>query len=63
MIEAICKVARALGIATIAERVETAEVFNELSSLGVDFAQGYFIARPKSISSLVQANAEQESPS
>lgn len=62
MIEAICKVARALGILTIAERVETAEVFHELPSLGVDFAQGYFIARPKSISSLLPVDTVHSSP-
>jgi len=62
MIEAICKVARALGISTIAERVETAEVFHELASLGVDFAQGYFIARPASISSLVPSDSNLSSP-
>jgi EAL domain-containing protein (putative c-di-GMP-specific phosphodiesterase class I) len=46
MVEAIGKVGRALGIATIAECVETAVVLEELKRLGVDFAQGYFIARP-----------------
>jgi diguanylate cyclase (GGDEF)-like protein/PAS domain S-box-containing protein len=46
MVEAISKVGRALGIATIAECVETAVVLDELRRIGVDFAQGYFIARP-----------------
>jgi diguanylate cyclase (GGDEF)-like protein/PAS domain S-box-containing protein len=52
MVEAISKVGRALGIATIAECVETAVVLDELRRLGVDFAQGYFIARPLPISQL-----------
>ena len=52
MVEAIGKVGRALGIATIAECVETAVVLEELKRLGVDFAQGYFIARPLPISQL-----------
>ena len=52
MVEAIGKVGRALGIATIAECVETAVVLEELKRLGVDFAQGYFIARPLPIAQL-----------
>ena len=47
MVEAITKVAGALGIATIAERVETAEALERLKQLGVDFAQGYHLARPE----------------
>jgi EAL domain-containing protein (putative c-di-GMP-specific phosphodiesterase class I) len=47
MVEAIIKVAGALGIATIAERVETAEALERLTQLGVDFAQGFHLARPE----------------
>ena len=49
MVSAISQVGRAMGIATIAERVETKEVLDKLSDLGVDFAQGYYIARPTSV--------------
>ena len=52
MVEAISKVGRALGIATIAECVETAVVLEELKRIGVDFAQGYFIARPLPVTQL-----------
>ncbi|MEP7247452.1 MAG: EAL domain-containing protein, partial [Gammaproteobacteria bacterium] len=52
MVEAISKVGRALGIATIAECVESAVVLEELKRIGVDFAQGYFIARPLPVSQL-----------
>jgi EAL domain-containing protein (putative c-di-GMP-specific phosphodiesterase class I) len=52
MVEAISHVGRTLGIATIAEKVESAEVFAELKRLRVDFAQGYFIGRPTSIENL-----------
>ena len=38
-----------MGIATIAERVETKAVLDKLSELGVAFAQGYYIARPSSV--------------
>ena len=39
-------VARALGLKTVAECVENAEVLERLRSLGVDFAQGYHLHRP-----------------
>ena len=48
MVEAIGQVGRAMGIATIAERVESAEVLTELGRLGIGFAQGFHIARPRS---------------
>jgi EAL domain-containing protein (putative c-di-GMP-specific phosphodiesterase class I) len=40
-----------MGIETIAERVETRQVLDKLSALGVGFAQGYYIARPASVQS------------
>src|SRR5690606_36879078 len=49
MVRAINQVGRAMGIETIAERVETRQVLDKLSDLGVEFAQGYFIARPSSV--------------
>ena len=49
MVRAINDVGRAMGIQTIAERVESREVLNKLSELGVQYAQGYYIARPTSV--------------
>jgi diguanylate cyclase (GGDEF)-like protein/PAS domain S-box-containing protein len=46
MVEAISKVGAALGIATVAECVETQAVLDELKRIGVDFAQGYYVAPP-----------------
>ena len=40
MVEAISQIGKAMGIQTIAERVESAEVLAELGRLGVGFAQG-----------------------
>ncbi len=51
MVQAINQVGRAMGIETIAERVENREVMDKLAELGVSFAQGYFIARPTSVDS------------
>jgi diguanylate cyclase (GGDEF)-like protein/PAS domain S-box-containing protein len=52
MVEAISKVGKALGIHTVAECVETADVLAELGALGVDYAQGFHIARPRPVSEL-----------
>jgi diguanylate cyclase (GGDEF)-like protein/PAS domain S-box-containing protein len=52
MVEAISKVGRALGIATVAECVEKEAVLDELRRIGVDFAQGFLIARPLPIAQL-----------
>jgi Amt family ammonium transporter len=52
MVEAISKVGRALGIATVAEWVEDEAALNELERIGVDFAQGYHLALPAPIAQL-----------
>ncbi len=52
MVEAIGKVGRALGIATVAECVETEAVLDELKRIGVDFAQGIHLAHPLPIAQL-----------
>ena len=49
MVKAISQVGHAMGIETIAERVETKEVLDKLSDLGIEFAQGFYIARPTSV--------------
>jgi EAL domain-containing protein (putative c-di-GMP-specific phosphodiesterase class I) len=52
MVEAITQVGHAMGIKTIAERVETAEVLECLAEIGVDYAQGEYIASPQSVQTL-----------
>ncbi|MHB8813876.1 MAG: EAL domain-containing protein [Steroidobacteraceae bacterium] len=52
MVEAIGKVGKALGIETVAECVESQAVLDELKRLGIDYAQGYFLARPEPIERL-----------
>ena len=44
MIEAIAKVAGTLGVATIAERVESALTLDRLRELGIDYAQGFYLS-------------------
>ncbi|HZF17951.1 MAG TPA: GGDEF domain-containing protein [Steroidobacteraceae bacterium] len=45
LVAAIAQMARALGIKTVAECVETESVRARIAALGVDFAQGFSIAR------------------
>ena len=52
MVEAICKIGRSLGIFTVAECVESEPVLAELKRIGVDFVQGYYLARPQPIAQL-----------
>ena len=53
MVEAICKVGRTLGIATVAEFVEAQPVLDELRRIGVDYAQGFLLANPLPLAQLL----------
>ena len=46
IVEALTKVAGAMGLETIAEQVEDLETQQRLYTLGVDYVQGYAIGRP-----------------
>ncbi|MGB5132806.1 MAG: EAL domain-containing protein, partial [Steroidobacteraceae bacterium] len=46
MVEAIVQIGRAIGIETVAERVETPEVLETLRQIGVSYAQGFLCGRP-----------------
>ena len=52
MVEAIGKVGRALGIATVAECVESEAVLQALKIIGVDYAQGFHLAKPLPLAQL-----------
>jgi diguanylate cyclase (GGDEF)-like protein/PAS domain S-box-containing protein len=52
MVEAITQIGHAMGIKTVAERVESAEVLKCLADIGVEYAQGIYIAAPESVESL-----------
>ena len=59
MVRAICEVADAMGIQTVAERVETEETMKKLVEIGVDYAQGYHIARPAPVSEFTMPGRSQ----
>jgi len=46
VVEAVVGLARGFGLKTVAEGVEDAEAYALLREIGVDLAQGYYIARP-----------------
>ena len=46
MVQAIAQLARAMNLTTVAEYVETDEIRTRIESLGVDYGQGFAIARP-----------------
>jgi EAL domain-containing protein (putative c-di-GMP-specific phosphodiesterase class I) len=52
MVEAITQIASTMGIGTIAERVDSAEVLEQLAVIGVPYAQGHYIASPQPVSVL-----------
>jgi EAL domain-containing protein (putative c-di-GMP-specific phosphodiesterase class I) len=43
-----------MGIATVAEYVETDEIRTRVAALGVDFGQGFAIARPEPLEGLLE---------
>jgi diguanylate cyclase (GGDEF)-like protein/PAS domain S-box-containing protein len=55
MVEAIAKIGAAMQVATIAEKVESAEVLNVLKNIGVDYIQGFHLAEPVSIDEVFTA--------
>ncbi|MDP5041444.1 MAG: EAL domain-containing protein, partial [Paraglaciecola sp.] len=50
MVNSINDVAKAMGMETVAEFVESSEILVELGKMGVDYAQGYGVAKPTSLS-------------
>jgi EAL domain-containing protein (putative c-di-GMP-specific phosphodiesterase class I) len=46
IIESIHQISGLLGARTVAEGVETPAIASALTALGIDFAQGYYFAKP-----------------
>jgi diguanylate cyclase (GGDEF)-like protein/PAS domain S-box-containing protein len=49
MVNSIKDIAKAMGMETVAEFVESTEIMVELGKMGVDYAQGYGIAKPHAL--------------
>ena len=54
MVNSIKDVAKAMGMETVAEFVESTEIMVELGKMGVDFAQGYGVAKPHALADFTQ---------
>jgi EAL domain-containing protein (putative c-di-GMP-specific phosphodiesterase class I) len=52
LVKAIYEVATALGKKTVAEFVENEETLTILAEIGVTYAQGYHLGKPKPVSEL-----------
>lgn len=46
VVEAICEMAKAMGIVTVAEGIESPEILAKVTALGFDIGQGYLFGRP-----------------
>ncbi|MEJ2645222.1 MAG: EAL domain-containing protein [Gammaproteobacteria bacterium] len=58
MVEAINQVGHVIGLQTIAEFVENDEILAQLREIGVDYAQGYGIARPQPVETLASPHPQ-----
>ncbi|MEK7207364.1 MAG: EAL domain-containing protein [Pseudomonadota bacterium] len=56
IVESANQIGHAMGMQTVAEFVEDGEILKALGVIGVDFAQGYGIAKPCPIEELFQKN-------
>jgi diguanylate cyclase (GGDEF)-like protein len=60
MVVAITQVAKVMGLKTIAEYVETKEIYDFLADLGVDYAQGYWVGKPTAMSVILSELADRQ---
>lgn len=54
MVESVIHIAKVMGIKTVAEYVEDEKTLHKLKELGVDYAQGYGIARPAPLDAVMK---------
>jgi EAL domain-containing protein (putative c-di-GMP-specific phosphodiesterase class I) len=55
MVGSMQQIARQLGLSTVAEFVENQATLECVRALGIDYAQGYYIARPQPLAGLADA--------
>ncbi len=49
IVDAINRISHILGMRTVAESVENAVTLEKIRALNIDYAQGYFIAKPEAL--------------
>ena len=52
IVSSIVKIAKMLGVKTVAEFVDNKAVFNKVIELGVDYAQGFLLSKPTPLPAL-----------
>ena len=52
LVESVNEIGHVMGKQTIVEFVEDQEILDELSKIGVDYVQGYYLGMPKLLSEL-----------
>jgi EAL domain-containing protein (putative c-di-GMP-specific phosphodiesterase class I) len=52
LVGAIAQIGQTMGIRTIAERVDSADVLARLADIGIEYAQGHYIAQPRPVEEL-----------
>lgn len=56
MVEAINHIGHEMGLATVAESVESESILIKLKEIGVDYAQGFFLAMPQPVDRQIHDN-------
>ncbi len=62
VVSSIHKTAKALSIKTVAEYVSNDEIYNVVEKIGIDFAQGYKIGKPRPLSEFTNKTLEPAEP-
>ena len=57
MVASINQIGHVMGLRTVAEFVENEDIVERLRGIGVDFAQGYGIARPEPFTDWIARSA------
>jgi EAL domain-containing protein (putative c-di-GMP-specific phosphodiesterase class I) len=53
LVKSINDIAHTLDKSTVAEFVESQEIFDFVKSVGIDFVQGYLLGKPSPLSTLI----------
>lgn len=54
LVETLTKMAKGLGLSTIAEGIEEKEQLEELRAMGIDYIQGYFYGKPEPLEDAIK---------
>ncbi|EDP74164.1 EAL domain-containing protein, partial [Hydrogenivirga sp. 128-5-R1-1] len=53
IVESVVKMAKTLGLKTVAEFIENEEILKTVKQLGIDYAQGFYLGKPKPLSEII----------